>query len=264
MRKPLVSVVMSEYNTDPFFFHESVRSILGQSYEDFELIIVDDCGNNDIDDLLKLYSDDKRIIVIRNKKNCGLARSLNRGVKKARGKYIIRMDTDDIMMPDRIKKQVEFAEHHPEYAIIGGRYILFDGEKEYGVMGVPGEKSKEDLLPGTPFAHPTLIIHKDALLKNNGYPSYERCEDYAMELGLYISGYKGYVMNDVLIKYRQDKNGYLKKRYKYRVEGFQMRKKYFRKLGVPRLKWLAYSAKPLFVGLIPKRLLKQYHEKGNS
>ena len=143
MRKPLVSVVMSEYNTDPFFFHESVRSILGQSYEDFELIIVDDCGNNDIDDLLKLYSDDKRIIVIRNKKNCGLARSLNRGVKKARGKYIIRMDTDDIMMPDRIKKQVEFVEHHPEYAIIGGRYILFDGEKEYGVMGVPGEKSRK-------------------------------------------------------------------------------------------------------------------------
>lgn len=264
MQKPLVSIVMSEYNTEPVFFHECMRSILDQSYKNFELIIVDDRGNNNIDDLLKPYSNDERIIVIKNKKNYGLAKSLNEGIKKSKGIYIIRMDTDDIMMPDRIKKQVGFAEQHPEYAIISGRYILFDGEKECGIVGVPGEKNKGDLLSGTPFAHPTLIIRKDALSKIHGYPSYERCEDYAMELGLYISGYKGYVMDDVLIKYRQDKNGYLKKKYKYRIEGFRMRRKYFRELGIPRVKRLIYSSKPLFVGLIPKHLLKLYHEKGDS
>ena len=101
---------------------------------------------------------------------------------------------------------------------------------------------------------------KEILQKIGGYPSYLRCEDYAMAMELYSQGYLGYVMEDKVLQYRMDAAGYQKKKYKNRMTEAKVRWIYFRKLHV---KWYqyVYVLKPLVVGLIPAKLLKKIHER---
>lgn len=258
--KMKVSIIMAEYNTDLKQLDESIKSIINQTFKDFELIIIDDCGKNDLSTFLDKYKDD-RIVLLKNEKNMGLAESLNKGIKCSKSEYIIRMDTDDIALPDRIEKQINFIEEHPEYSIVGGKYILFDENGEKGVRGASGEVVKEDFLKNTPFAHPTLLIRKKDIISSGLYPNYYRCQDYAMEMNMYANGYKGFIMDDVLLKYRQDTNGYKKKKFKYRILEYKIRKKYFKLLNFSFIKRIVYQYKPLLIGLIPNTFLKFYHEK---
>lgn len=115
---PLVSIVMSAYN-EAAFISETIDSLLQQSYKNFELIIVDDASTDNTADVIRKY-ENNRIILLRNKENKRLAFNLNLGIQKAHGKYIARMDADDICMPDRLVKQVNYLEQHPEIAIVGG------------------------------------------------------------------------------------------------------------------------------------------------
>ena len=258
--KMKVSIIMAEYNTDLKQLDESIKSIINQTFKDFELIIIDDCGKNDLSTFLDKYKDD-RIVLLKNEKNIGLAESLNNGIKCSKSEYIIRMDTDDIALPDRIEKQINFIEEHPEYSIVGGKYILFGENGEKGVRGASGEVVKEDFLKNTPFAHPTLLIRKKDIISSGLYPNYYRCQDYAMEMNMYVNGYKGFIMEDILLKYRQDTNGYKKKKFKFRILEYKIRKKYFKLLKFSFIKRIVYQYKPLLIGLIPNAILKLYHEK---
>ena len=107
MTKDLISVVMSNYNTEESYLRASIESILNQTYENFEFIIVDDCSTDNSIDVIESYSD-KRIKLIKNKENMGLTKSLNVAIKEAKGEFIARMDADDISLPQRFEKQVEF------------------------------------------------------------------------------------------------------------------------------------------------------------
>ncbi len=258
-KKYYVSVLMAEYNTNPKHFKESIQSILDQTHKYFELIIVDDCGKNNVSEFVKQFKDE-RIVVIKNEKNLGLAQSLNKGLKKAKYDYVIRMDTDDICLKDRFEKQIKFALLHPEYSIIGGKHLIFDENGIYPKKHIKyGEVNKKDFLFNTPFSHPTLMLKKEDILKAGGYPDFKRGQDYAMEMNVYINGYKGYAMKDIVVHYRQDNDAYKKKNYKSRILEYKIRKKYFKKLGLPWYR-VFYEIKPLIVGLIPKRMLKKYHE----
>ena len=105
--KDLISVVMSNYNTDEEYLRAAIESVLNQTYENFEFIIVDDCSTNNSVDVIESYSD-KRIKLIKNKGNMGLTKSLNIAIKAAKGEFIARMDADDIALPQRFEKQIEF------------------------------------------------------------------------------------------------------------------------------------------------------------
>ena len=258
-KKKEVTVLMSMYNTPIEQLKEAIESILNQTYRDFEFLIIDDGSNKACVDLVKSYND-SRINLIQNKQNIGLEKSLNKGLKIAKGKYIVRMDTDDIAYPERIEKQIDFIEKHKEYSIVGAKADFFDENGIYGQNKKVGKIKKEDLLFGTPFMHPTLIMKKDDILKIGGYPLYKRCEDYAMEMELYAKGYKGYVMNELLIKYRMDNVGYKKKKMRDRFIETKMKIKYFKKLGVPVYKYF-YAIKPIIAGLIPKEMMKKYQRR---
>lgn len=258
-KKIEVTVLMSMYNTPIEQLKEAVESILNQTFRDFEFLIIDDGANQECVDLVKLYND-SRINLVRNEQNMGLENSLNKGLKIAKGKYIVRMDTDDIAYPERIEKQINFIKKHREYSIVGAKADFFDENGIYGQNKKVGEIEKEDLLFGTPFMHPTLIMKKDDILKIGGYPLYKRCEDYAMEMELYANGYKGYVMSEVLIKYRMDNSGYKKKKMKDRYIEAKMKLKYFKKLGVPVYKY-CYALKSIIAGIIPKEIMKKYQRK---
>lgn len=114
---PKLSVIMPCYNTG-IYLRESIESILNQTFCDFELIIIDDCSHDDSVEIIKKYAkDDFRIILIRNSKNLGISRTMNEGLKISRGKYITRMDSDDISLPQRFEKQVSFLDKNEDYSL---------------------------------------------------------------------------------------------------------------------------------------------------
>lgn len=254
-----VIVLMSEYNTKENELRASIESILNQTYENFELLIVDDCSDKKSTEIIESYKDD-RIRIIHNEKNLGLAESLNKGINLIDTDYIIRMDTDDIAKNDRIEKQMNFVYKHPEYSIVAGNANYFDENGIFKTTRIAGEKYKEDFIKGTPFIHPTMIIKTKDIKSIGGYPNCRRGQDYAMAMAMYANGYKGYVMEDILIDYRMNTAGYKKKKFKYRLLEFKIRWHYFNKLKLKK-RYYIYCFKPILVGLIPKNILEKYHNK---
>ena len=162
---PLVSCIMSTYNRYDYL-NEAVDSILNQTYQNIELIIVlEKCENqNVIEKLLKKYKDE-RIKIIKNNEKLGFAESLNVAIKLSKGKYIARMDDDDISLPERFRIQVDFLEQNPNVGICGtgGRFFgKYSGD-------IPVETNSEKLkvitLFKTPFIHPTVMMRKEMLEK---------------------------------------------------------------------------------------------------
>ena len=116
MTNPLVSVLLPVYNAQGYL-RESIESILGQTFADFELIIINDGSTDDSKAIMDSYADTR--IVIIDQKNAGLPVSLNRAIAKAKGKYLARQDADDVSLPTRLSEQVAYLEAHPDSALLG-------------------------------------------------------------------------------------------------------------------------------------------------
>jgi glycosyltransferase involved in cell wall biosynthesis len=128
--KKKISIIMAVYNSENYL-SKTIKSVLNQSFKYFEFIIINDGSNDNSRKIInKFKKDDKRIILIDNKENIGLTKSLNKGIKIASGKYIARIDSDDISLPDRLKIQYTFLEKNPKYFLIGGNIIIIDGKDE--------------------------------------------------------------------------------------------------------------------------------------
>lgn len=262
-KMPLVSIIMSEYNTPKELLIESIKSMINQSYTNFELLLIDDCGNTNVDEVVREINDN-RIIVIKNPQNMGLVKSLNKGLNYAKGKYIIRMDTDDFSYPNRIEKQVEFIEKHPEYSVVSSNIDFYDGEKIFANTKFSGEVTKEIALSGgTPIAHPSVIARRDDLLSVAGgeYPDYKRCEDYALWLELLINGYRLFVMNDILLRYHLSESDYAKRTLRTRKDYFRLLKEKYIKLNPTKLQYCKVVLKTCIAGLMPYKLMAYYHRK---
>lgn len=238
----------------------SIDSILNQTYKDFEFIICDD-GSNDgtyemVQDLIK---NDKRVILIKNDENKGLAYSLNHCLSIAKGKYIARMDADDISMPDRLEKQIGFLNEHLEYAMVGCNLLLINDKGIWGKRILVKEPTKKSFLFTSPYCHPAIVMRKEVLDKVNNYKVEKitrRAEDYDLFMRIYANGYKGYNMQEFLYQFREDNDAYKRRAYKYRIDDVQVRYRGFKALGLMPSGFL-YVIKPLIVGLIPQKILCQ-------
>jgi len=128
MSEPLISVVMAVYNAQTFLT-EAIESVLRQSVSDFEFLIIDDASSDDSKKFVEDYAKrDPRIRLISNSENLGLGGSLQKGVEEAKGKYIARMDADDISMPKRFEMQLAYLDLHPEVLALGGDHKLVDAQ----------------------------------------------------------------------------------------------------------------------------------------
>ncbi len=207
MTKDLISVVMSNYNTDELYLRASIESILNQTYENFEFIIVDDCSTDNSLNVIESYSD-KRIKLIKNKQNMGLTKSLNIAIKEAKGEFIARMDADDISLPQRFEKQVEFLTSNHKYIACGTAIKIIGGHKEGKIIHrtIPDiETFRIYLLFGNypNIAHPTAMFNH-SLLKKYNIEYDENCllaQDYKMWVS--CSKYAPcYNIDEVLLQYR--------------------------------------------------------------
>lgn len=258
-KKISICVLMSMYNCKEKELKLAIESMLNQTYKDFKILIIDDGTKGNEVNIVKSYND-PRIILIQNETNIGLENSLNKGIELIDADYIVRMDTDDIAYNDRIEKQVDFISKHPEYSVVSGKVEFFDENGIFGISKITGEIKKDDLLFGTPFVHPAMIIKTKDIKEAGGYPLYKRCEDYAMIMNMYANGYKGYIMNDIILKYRMDRNAYIKKKNRDRLTEAKAKAVFFKKM---KIKWYKkiYILKPLLLCIMPKRILSSYHKK---
>ncbi|AQY41845.1 MULTISPECIES: glycosyltransferase family 2 protein [Bacillus] len=260
---PKISVIMGVYN-GANKIKTAIKSILEQTFTDFELIICDDGStDNSIEIIEKWVAKDNRIKFIRNPKNSGLAPTLNNCLKIAKGEYIARMDDDDISHLNRFEKQVDFLDSHLEYAIVGTSRNMYDDNGVWGKSIEEGERTPLDIYLGKTFAHPSVMMRKQAVVDVGGYttgPETERTEDFDLWCKLYEKGYKGFNLGDILFDYYESRGSYGKRKYKYRFCEYRLKKKWRRKLDIP-VKYSIYAYRPLLVGLIPTKMLMKHHEK---
>jgi glycosyltransferase involved in cell wall biosynthesis len=201
---PEISVIMPVYNCRQYI-EESVTSIIEQSFGDFEFIIIDDCSNDGTYEYLGSLTD-PRIRLIRKSQNTGYTESLNMGLKMASGKYIARMDGDDISLTDRFEKQIAFMNRNPDVVVCGGGYVAIGSDFKF-VPKISYEDIMSDLMSVSPFAHPTVFIRNSILKINNIQysPECEPAEDY--KLWTVLSGYgKLANLRDTLLNYRIHQN----------------------------------------------------------
>lgn len=255
-----VSIIMGVYNEkNKPQVERAINSILNQTWQNFEFIICDDGSCKSFCDWLCEYcKTDDRIRFIRNKKNAGLAVTLNHCLKIASGDYIARMDADDIAVPERIEKQLHFLIENKEYAMVGSNAELIGEEGVWGRRVMPEKPEKKDFLNNSPFIHPSMLFRTEALRQLNGYSNQSyalRAEDYELFMRAYSMGMRGYNLQESLLLYREDKYAYRKRKYKYRICEYHVRKIGFKQLGIYKGNF-RYVVKPLIVGLIPKKILR--------
>lgn len=213
MPNPLISVLMPVYNAEEYM-EESIKSILSQTFKDFEFIIINDGSKDSSLSLLRKYKKkDKRIIILDNKKNLGLHISLNRGLSIAKGKYIARMDADDISLQKRFEIQFNYIEKNKNIFLVGGSAIVINEEGEKIGSLLKGDNPKrigKKLLKSNPFVHPSIMF------RNTGEFFYRDkfvcSEDYDLYLRMLSEGKALANINDFLIKYRISKNSFVSTR----------------------------------------------------
>jgi hypothetical protein len=178
---PLVTVLLPVYNGGSYL-HQAVESVLAQTFTDFELLIIDDGSTDDSSSVLAEYTD-SRIRLEPNTHNIRLTATLNKGIGLARGQFIARMDCDDIALPNRLEKQLEFLLQNPEVGVLGSNYQVIDP------IGNPGEISHYPtehaviqwrLIFGCYIAHPTVMYRTDVIRQLSGYTPGITGEDYEL------------------------------------------------------------------------------------
>ena len=158
----LVSVIMPVYN-GAMYLNEAITSILGQTYSNFEFIIIND-GSTDRSEEIILSFSDSRIVYVKNPENYRLIKTLNLGFSMAKGRYIARMDADDISHPDRLQKQVQFLEDNEEYGLVGSGVNLLNGENKSQLLyHTDHESLKFAMAFYCPFIHPSVMIRKSII-----------------------------------------------------------------------------------------------------
>lgn len=206
MNFPAISVILPVYNGEKFL-HRAIQSILHQSFPDFELIIINDGSTDRTGEIIESETD-LRIVYIKNEVNRGLIYSLNKGIDLAKGKYIARMDADDICLPERFYRQTSFLENHDDIAVVASTVILInEKDQETGVWELDRKTiTLADIKKTMPFknciAHPTVMM-RSGYAKALGYRRRQKnIEDYDLWLRLLNRGYSIAKIEEPLLLYR--------------------------------------------------------------
>jgi len=199
---PLITVLMPTFNSENYIA-ETLWSVFEQTCSDFEVLIMDEAGSSpETAEVISLFEDD-RIRLIRNETRLGLAESLNEGIRIARGKYIARIDADDLAKEDRFELQADFLEKHDEYGLCGSRQHHFGVDNDFvHEVAIEHEDIKAALIYGCEVCHSTIMIRKDLFLSNNlFYDNTKKAEDYELWTRA-IHKFKFHNLKEVLGEYR--------------------------------------------------------------
>lgn len=262
-QKGKISVIMGIYNCADTL-PEAIESIVKQTYTNWQLIMCDDCSTDNTYDVAQSFVEQypDRMILIRNEKNMHLAYSLNHCLEYADGEYVARMDSDDVSLPERFEKQVNYLRNHREYDLVDTEMSVFDGEKIAAIRkhndDVP---CVFDLKKGPCFFHATIMTYRSVYERLKGYQVLNRTErgqDYDLWFRFFHEGYKGKHIGEPLYVVTEDRNCYKRKKFKYRIGEAQTMFYGFRLNHFP-LRDYVYVLKPIIAGCVPHFIMEYRH-----
>lgn len=259
-----ISVIMGIYNCESTLA-EAIDSILKQTYADWELILCDDGSQDDTYHIAREFQSQfpTKIKLLKNDKNCGLNFTLNRCLQETSGDYIARMDADDRCLPNRFEIEVNVLKAEPNIAIVSTDMEHFDEHGTWGRQTHPEYPEPIDFIRGTPFCHAPCMVRREAYEAVHGYSEdacFLRVEDYHLWLKMYMAGYRGKNIHEILYQMRDDRNAYSRRKFVYRINEARVRTMAVRCLHLPPIGYL-YAVRPILVGLIPGWLYDRLHKK---
>lgn len=266
MNKEKVSILMGVYNSENTVA-EAIDTILNQTYDNWELIICDDCSTDNTYSVVNSYTQKypEKIILIKNETNSKLAYSLNHCLEYATGYYIARMDADDRSTPDRIEKEVTFLKEHPDLQMVGTAVQWFDDENGLNkILYFPERPDKWILRKQMPFMHATFMTYKYVLESLNGYTVAERtkrAQDYDLYFRFFAAGYSGGNIQEPLYQVREDTNAFKRRTFSVRWNALKTTRIGYKMLNYP--KWWLVEAYIISIakGLTPLWLYKLLRKK---
>ena len=257
-----ISVIMGIYNCASTL-EDALDSLLSQTYTDWNCIMCDDGSKDNTYEVAKSYVEKypDKFILIKNKTNQGLNQTLNNCLKLVDAEYVARMDGDDISLPKRFEKEVEFLENNSEYAFVSTPMIFFDENGDFMQGTGNGEPDRSAFCKSPPFCHAPCIIRKDAFDSVNGYtvsPDRLRVEDWDLWIKLYAKGYKGYMLKEPYYKMRDDRDAYKRRSFKNRINEAKTSAFATRELNLSKVNYI-WCLRPIIVGLLPSPIYNALH-----
>ena len=232
---PLVSVIMPAYNAEAFI-DEAISSVLSQTMEDWELIVIDDCSSDGSYDIARKYSD-QRICVLQNDANCGVAKTRNVGIARAKGKYIAFLDSDDVWYPEKLRSQLEKIEKE-NAQLCYCSYAIIDeyGNKAKSDYLVSEQTVFEDLLKENCIQCSSMLIRTD-VVKRILFNTEFFHEDYILGLDILGKGYRAVGCSDILMAWRYSQNSRSFNKWKAAKNRWRIYRQYL-KLSIGKSCWL--------------------------
>lgn len=251
-----ISVLMGIYNCEPTL-GEALDSLFAQTYQNFKIILCDDGSSDETFSVAKSYADKHdNIVLIKNEKNMGLNYTLNHCLEYADTEYCARMDGDDISLPTRFEKEINFLDEHPEYDIVTTPMKHFDESGIYREGKGGFEPRLTDFPKFSPFCHAPCMVRTKAYQAVGGYTVAEnllREEDYHLWIKMYAKGFRGYTLEEPLYMMRDDRNATRRRTFKVRKNEAYVKHLAVKILGLP-FYYNIYCIIPLIKGIMPNWL----------
>ncbi len=258
-----ISVLIGIFNCASTLI-EALDSLYAQTFQDFKIILCEDGSSDNTYQVAQEYaSKHDNIILIKNEKNMGLNFTLNHCLEYADTEYVARMDGDDISLPDRFEKEINFLDQHPEYAVVSGPMIYFDEKGDYRTGRGRGEIRKEDFIHGTPICHAPCMARTKVFKDVGGYTVDDRLlrvEDYHLWFKIFSSGHKLYMLSEPIYKMRDDRNAFKRRTWKNRKNEAFVKHIGFKMIGLP---WYTqiYVLRPIITHFMPKFIYNYFHQR---
>ncbi len=266
---PKIDILMGIYNCAATL-NEAIDSILAQTYTDWRMIMCDDCSADNTYEVALEYVDKypDKFILLKNPENRGLNYTLNYCLENSSAEYIARMDGDDISLPDRFEKQVEFLDGNLEFDLVSTPMFFFDEAGEWGRSHSIEVPQLRDYVYNAPvFSHAPVMIRRKALVDVGGYTVDKRLlrfEDYHLWYKLYGKGYRGYNLQEPLYKMRNDHNAFKRRTFSSRMRGVYVQYIGFRLVKMPLKYYYVLPirvCKDLAIALMPEKLYMHLYKK---
>lgn len=264
MSHSMISIISGIYNCADTL-PGAIESILAQTVTDWEWILCDDASSDNTYAVAKEYADKypMKFVLLRNDQNMGLNYTLNRCLEHAKGKYVARMDGDDLCSPERFAVELRCLEENPEIAIVSTDMEFFDETGTWGRISHPEFPQNKDFLAGSPFCHAPCMVRKEAYEAVGGYSVEDkllRVEDYHLWIKMYAHGFKGQNIHKPLYMMRDDRNAYSRRKFRYRLNEAQVRAYAVKALHLPFTGYV-FAFRPIIVGLMPACVYDFLHKR---
>lgn len=260
--QPRISVIMGIYNCAPTLA-EALDSLLAQTYQRFKVIMCDDGSTDNTAKVAQTYVDryPNKFTLVRNERNMGLNYTLNHCLGYADTEYIARMDGDDISLPERFAKEINFLDAHKEYAVVSVPMIYFDEKGDFRVGRGSGEVKAGNFIHGNPCCHAPCMARTSVFKSVGGYSVGEkllRLEDYHLWFKIFAAGYKLFMLDQPLYKMRDDRNAVARRDWKNRRNEAYVKHIGYKMIGLP---WWTqiYALVPILKYLAPMCIYNYFH-----